>query len=293
VIALVKGNMKHTLFILFLTLSTIEAQPITISFVGDMTLGSSLYNKSFDIYYREKGPEYFLSGVDSIFKSTDLAVGNLEGVISDIGKPNPKKFNFRGKPSYLDILKYGGINVVSTANNHVYDYGDIGFENTLKNLDSSGIDNYGFNKVITKIIRGKKISFIADNGFRYNDTLMGRVQELKKNSDFVVVSMHWGTESSYKPNALQIRIGRNLIDSGADLVIGHHPHVLQPVECYKGKYIAYSLGNFCFGGNSNPREKRSMILICTLSDTIEIKKIPIMISSTDTTNDFHPVIINN
>jgi poly-gamma-glutamate synthesis protein (capsule biosynthesis protein) len=136
-------------------------------------------------------------------------------------------------------------------------------------------------------------AFIGQS-FSLQDSILSAIKSIRDSVDFIIVVIHWGKEREYHPDKKQTTMGHALINAGADLVVGHHPHVLQPIEKYRGKYIAYSLGNFVFGGNINPREKKTMILqTCFLkNEPVSIKQIPCMISSSDTTNDFRPVICN-
>lgn len=287
--------MKPILIILLLTCTW--AQPPTISFTGDCTIASSLYNKNFDEYYAAKGPAYFLSDMAPILGNTDLSVVNLETTITiaagvhPINKGYTPAYHFRGDPAYLDILKLGSVKMVSLANNHTYDYGDTGYVRTIHNLDSTKIPHYEYADVVQDTIRGKTVTFIADMGFHFNDSLVAMVKTWHAKSDFVIVSIHWGKEHAYKPCTLQKQIGHALIDAGADLVIGNHPHVLQPIEKYHGKYIAYSLGNFCFGGNSNPQDKLAAIITATLGTPVKLTVTPIKVSSRLDTNDFHPMTV--
>ena len=286
---LIEWVWMRLLIIVFLAVYVGAAR---IAFVGDVTLGTCYkHNQIFDSFAQNNPPEYFLSEAKPYFDSCDLAIANLETVIADPGLlPIPKRFNFLGKPEYLEILTQGGVNTVSVANNHTYDYGQEGFDQTLQNLDRYGIANYGYEKVLIKEIGGVKIALLSDNGFVYNDSLISRVSRYKDSVNHVIVSIHWGTERMYRPNPLQMRLSRDLVDAGASLVVGHHPHVLQPVEKYKGRYIVYSLANFCFGGNSNPKDKRTILLIANIDRLqVTLEKVPFRVSSVTHTNDFKPV----
>lgn len=265
---------------------------VTISFLGDCTLGSDARDPHFDPWVEEKGYSYFFSGVKQVLERDDYTLANLETTIIDSGTPVKKKFRFKGKPDYLNILKEGSVECVTVANNHTWDYGDSGYVHTGKYLDSFGIDFFGYSKVLIKEIKGMRFAFIGQS-FELEDSTIQRVKELRGSVDFIVIVFHWGAECAYRPNKEQKTLAHSLIDAGADLIVGHHPHVLQPVECYKGKYIAYSLGNFVFGGNKNPREKNTMILQADFLKSerrVILKKIPCRISSVDSINDFRPKI---
>ena len=267
------------------------SQQVTISFLGDCTIGCDTRWTMFDQYVERCGYAYFFSGVKNMLAADDYTVANLETTIIDSGTPLEKKFRFRGKPDYLNILKEGGVECVTTANNHSWDYGDSGYAETGRNLDKYGIGSFGYDKILTKDIKGLRFVFIGQS-FSLQENVLSLIKSIRDSVDFIIVVIHWGQESRYRPDRVQKNMGRALINAGADLVVGHHPHVLQPVEKYRGHYIAYSLGNFVFGGNINPREKKTEILqVFFLKNQLPaIKIIPCRISSVDTTNDFRPVI---
>ena len=281
------------IYVLLLCTAAVS-QSITLNFLGDCTLGSEVYNKSFDEMYQKVTPAYFFSGVKGILSKGDLNIANLETSITDSGNPVEKTFRFKGKPEYLQILKEGNVQVVNIANNHTHDYGEIGYRNTLTNLKKYGIAYYGYENVYTTVIKGIKLAFIGYMGRESRDTLFLKIRQYKYDGYTVIVTLHWGIESTYKPIEAQVQLAHFLIVAGADLVVGHHPHVLQPVECYNGKYILYSIGNFCFGGNINPRDKSSAIfqVIISKDQSIRINKIPISISSHTDFNDYRPMLKN-
>ncbi len=281
--------------IIFITLIFFTAPlfpQVTISFLGDCTIGNDMRSTVFDEYVAKYGYSYFFSKVKNILAADDYTVANLETAIIDAGRPVEKQFRFRGKPEYLNILKEGSVECVTIANNHSHDYGNDGFAKTRMNLDKYKIDYFGYDKYLIKNIKGLRFAFIG-NCFHVNEDMLSYIKEIRDSVDFIIVVMHWGKEKEYKPNAQQKMMAHELIDAGADLVVGHHPHVLQPVETYKGKYIAYSLGNFVFGGNTNPRYKKTMIFqaFFVKGEPVTIKQIPCSISSDPTTNDFCPVTI--
>ncbi|MBN1127589.1 MAG: CapA family protein [Chitinispirillaceae bacterium] len=267
------------------------SRQVTISFLGDCTIGCDARWNTFDRYVERCGYAYFFSGVQGVLAADDYTVANLETAIIDSGTPVEKQFRFRGKPDYLNILREGSVECVTTANNHSWDYGDSGYAETARNLRRYGIDFFGYDNVLFKDIGGLRFAFIGQS-FRLPDSLFPFIRSIRDSVDFIIVAMHWGQERRYRPDGRQRAMGRALIDAGADLVVGHHPHVLQPVEKYRERHIAYSIGNFVFGGNINPREKRTVILQAFFSKGLPpaIKKIPCRISSVDTTNDFRPII---
>jgi poly-gamma-glutamate capsule biosynthesis protein CapA/YwtB (metallophosphatase superfamily) len=284
-------TMKRTAAVMAFSAACVFSGQVTVSFLGDCTIGCDARWTTFDRYVERCGYGYFFSGVQSVLAGDDYTVANLETAIVDSGTPVEKQFRFRGKPDYLNILREGSVECVTTANNHSWDYGDSGYAETMRHLGRYGIDCFGYDNVLYKEIKGLRFAFIG-RSFRLPDSLFPFIGSIRDSVDFIIVAMHWGQERRYRQDRKQETMGRALIDAGADLVVGHHPHVLQPVEKYRGRYIAYSIGNFVFGGNINPREKRTMILQASFSKgrAPVIRKIPCRISSVDTTNDFRPVI---
>jgi poly-gamma-glutamate synthesis protein (capsule biosynthesis protein) len=275
--------------ILFLLFSSTFPQ-VCISFLGDCTIGCDVRWPGFDRSAEQHGYAYFFSEVKNILAADDYTVANLETAIIDSGTPVEKQFRFRGKPEYLTILKEGSVECVTIANNHSWDYGDSGYAQTRRNLDRYGIDYFGYDKILTRDIKGLRFAFFGQS-FSLQDSVLPLIRSMRASVDFIVVVMHWGNEREYQPDEKQKAMGHALIDAGADLVVGHHPHVLQPIEKYRDRYIAYSLGNFVFGGNVNPRDKRTVILQAYFQKNLQpsIKEIPCRISSVDTVNDFRPV----
>ena len=251
---------------------------ITISAIGDVTLGQDerfLYEGSFDHYYKLKGPNYFFSGVKKILSEDDLTIANLEGTLTDATEKPDKRhqgngaFFFRGNPHYTSILNDGSIEAVNLANNHSMDFLNKGLADTQSTLDHAGITHFGDKKVAVYEKNGVKIGLIGVNslgpleeGVDISDLmseLKADIQTLKERASLIIVSFHWGIENNYNPTQEQRQLGQFAVDQGADLVLGHHPHVLQTYETYQGKCIVYSLGNFVFGGNSNPKYKDTEI----------------------------------
>ena len=207
--------------------------------------------------------------------------------------PSLRTYRFKGKPEYLNILKQGSIELVNIANNHLSkDYGMTGLNETKKNLDAYGIDYYGYSKVFKREINGSKVCVCGNEGFdsKVYKNVMLNIKELRSSCDILIYTFHWGIERDYAPTEFQTRLAHYVIDNGADLVVGHHPHVIQPIEYYKGKPIVYSLGNFIFGGNNNPSDLDAMVYqIKFKSDkTYEDKPVLVEISSETNRNNFKP-----
>ena len=267
---------------------------LTLSVVGDCTLGTDEtfdYDTSLNAYYESYGGAYFLQNVKEIFSSDDLTIANFEGTLTDSEEREDKTFAFKGPASFTSILTEGSVEAVNTANNHSHDYGEQSFEDTLAALDDAGIVHFGYDETAVMDVKGVKVGMVGI--YELNDHL-GREQQLKDNiakvkadgAQLIVVIFHWGNETETVPDNNQTTLGRLAIDEGADLVCGHHPHVLQGIETYKGKNIVYSLGNFCFGGNSSPSDMDTMIYQQTFTvDSDGVKKdnvtniIPCSISS--------------
>lgn len=244
-----------------------ENVSITISAVGDCTLGvdrcqASLpnFNKEFQ---KRKSYTYFLRNVKDIFENDDLTIVNLEGTFTTRNTRANKTFAFKGRPSYVNILTKSSVEAVNLANNHSEDYGRGSYSDTVKTLDKAGITHFNGSSVAIMKVKGIRIGLVGIktmSSVNKEKELKSAIQKCKKKkADLIIVSFHWGIERDYQPNSLQKKHAHLAIESGADLVLGHHPHVLQGIEKYKGKYIVYSLGNFCFGGNTNPPDKDTMI----------------------------------
>lgn len=285
----------------------VEKKSITLSFAGDVTLGNyygSSYYGTFDHEFENQNGDYsyFLKNVEDIFKNDDLTVVNLEGPLTNTSiTPKSKKFAFKGSPSYVNILKSGGVDSVTLANNHSEDYYEDGINDTKNVLKENSINYFGLGESTIIDLKGIKIGLLGYNGWteNYTDEFLNNIKEdidkIKNEADLVSVYFHWGKERSNYPNQTQIDFAHFAIDSGADLVIGSHPHVVQGIEKYKDKYIAYSLGNFCFGGNKNPYDKDSFIYQQTfnfegnnLISADSPKIIPCSISSSINRNNYQP-----
>lgn len=278
---------------------------LTLSVVGDCTLGTDEtfdYDTSLNAYYENYGADYFLQNVKDIFSTDDLTIANFEGTLTDSDEREDKTFAFKAPASYASILTGGSVEAVNTANNHSHDYGEQSFDDTLAALDDAGIVHFGYDETAVMDVKGIKVGLVGI--YELHDHLE-REQQLKDNiakvkadgAQLIVAIFHWGNETETVPDSNQTTLGRIAIDEGADLVCGHHPHVLQGIETYKGRNIVYSLGNFCFGGNSSPSDMDTMIYQQTFTiDADGVKKdnvtniIPCSISSAayDGYNNYQP-----
>lgn len=276
---------------------------ISISAIGDCTLGNDrkILKNNFNYVYDNNGPKYFFSGVVNSLSKDDITIANLEGPITESKEFVEKKFVFKGAPEYTKIIKEGNIEVVNLANNHTYDYGVEGFEDTKRYLEQDEIEYFGYDKSSIIEKKGVKVGFLGYEGWDTvkKSVIKSDIKSLKEKTNIVIVSFHWGDERSNIPNNVQKELGREAIDSGADLVLGHHPHVIQGIEKYNGKNILYSLGNFCFGGNTNPEDKDTFIYKQEftfdsnkrLLKASEANIIPASISSSKDRNDYRPSIL--
>ncbi|KMT22598.1 CapA family protein [Clostridium cylindrosporum] len=279
---------------------------IKISAVGDCTLGSDTDDRgnSFtSVYNKKDDPSYFFSGVKNILSSDSLTIANLEGPLTTRGEKSSKRFSFRGSPEYTKILTTGSVEAVNLANNHSMDYGQIAYDDTKKYLKGDGIEYFGNNEKSIIEKNGIKIGLLGYKGWSSSNQIKKNIEleikRLKSEVNLIIVSFHWGDERAKTPNNIQKSLGKLAIDSGADLVLGHHPHVIQGIEEYNGKYIVYSLGNFSFGGNTNPKDKDSFIYqqsfkFDSSKKNIKIETpltIPVSISSSEGSNDYRPYIL--
>lgn len=286
---------------------TAEPVSITVSMVGDCTLGTDVnfdQSTSFDAFYQMKNdPGYFFQNVKDIFTADDLTVANMEGTLTTSNDRQQKTFAFKGNPSYTEILTQGGVEATNLANNHSHDFGDQSYEDTIQYLEAAGITTFGYDRTAVMDVKGIKVGLIGiyelKDGLGRQQQVIDTIQEVKdQGAQVIIVSFHWGTEKSNIPDDIQKTLAHLAVDQGADLVVGHHPHVLQGIEKYQGKNIVYSLGNFCFGGNKNPSDKDTMIFQQTFTvengelvedDVTNI--IPCSLSSESSYNNYQPMVL--
>ncbi len=277
-----------------------EPVEYTLSFAGDCTLGTSHYTYgNSGTFVRIVGDNYSypFENVLTYFEDDDFTMVNLEGTFTEHKKPAEKRFRFRAPTTYAKILTTGDVEAVNLANNHSLDFGQIGYEDTKKALDTENVtyvEDCGTAFYTTE--RGLKIGLYAAQFDLQVSTMQKGIAALREGgAELVIVSLHFGEEGSYRPTDQQKKHAHAAIDAGADIVYGHHPHVLQPIEEYNGGIIYYSLGNFSFGGNRNPRDKDTAIIRQTVireSDgTIHLgqtEAIPFCVSSVSGKNDYKP-----
>lgn len=273
-----------------------ENGEVTISLVGDMLMDGSVRAQ-----INQNGYHYPWEYVRDYFQDGDITIGNLETSITRGGTVWPdKQFNFRSDPENLEAMKKAGIDVVSLANNHSLDYGYDGLLDTLNHIDKSGIFRVGAGKdrgdafketIIEK--NGHKIGILGfsrvvpDVGWwatksrpglagAYDPQLpeaLEKIKEVKEKVDILIVSIHWGTELQTYPRDIDVVAAKKIVDAGADVIMGHHPHVLQGVEVYKGKPIFYSLGNFVFGVKSELTSSTMIAQVNIINGRVDSLKI--------------------
>lgn len=282
-------------------------QTIKISAVGDVALGpvqTRGYSSSIHAYYDKYGAEYFFEGVSDILTQDDLTLVNLECVLSDETERVEKTWNIKGKPQYTDILLAGSVEFCALGNNHSRDYGNQSLADTKQALEEADI-MYGIRDTIARYTGddGLTVGIISvkllSSHSKYEKYVENGIKTLQEEgTDLIIACVHWGVEKSYEPTDFQQSFGHQMIDWGADLVLGSHPHVLQGIEFYNGKLICYSLGNFVFGANVNPEDKDTMIFQQTftfvdgqLQDTLEAEIIPCRLSSVNNKNDYQPTVL--
>ncbi len=295
--------MKYfVLSILFCLIPLLLAEPcvsgekVTFCAVGDVLL-----DRGIRTMIDQKGIDYPFEKTASFLNSYDLTFCNLECPISRNGAPLNKPYVFRGDPSFVEGLRKSGLKIFSLANNHTLDYGREAFLETKKILECNGFHTLGAGsnqseasqeKIIMK--KGVNLVFLAFvtmpvEGIVYSEDLPGpaqtdiegivdKIQSLRRTSDYIIVSFHWGREYSPFPSTRQREYARRVIDHGADLVIGHHPHTIQSIEKYKGNFIIYSLGSFLFD-QSSQQGRQSFVFVCTFVDKKIVSPhiIPILI----------------
>jgi len=277
---------------------TPAAKEIVVSFTGDCTLGQNTGLTGSNTFSSVVGADYaypFKNAV-GILGQDDLTLVNFEGTLTNSDTPREKAFTFKGPPEYVEILKQGSIEAVNLANNHSFDFWDKGLQDTKETLDAAGIlwsidSSYAIYEV-----EGVKIG-MAGFCFPWDlDPIYDAIDSLRdQGCDIVIISVHAGVEKMYEPETQQVNMAHAIIDHGADIYIGHHPHRLQPIEQYNGKYILYSLSNFTFGGQPNLTDKDTAIVQCTF--TLEndqpvryrLHVIPFSMTTTFPGNDYCPI----
>lgn len=265
-------------------------------------VGDILLDRGVERTIERNGFDSIFSDTKNILRQSDITFGNLECPLSKRGSPSNQKYTFRAHPKYASMLKQAGFDVLSIANNHSMDYGNKALSDTIDALKDADILPIGYSKnrmtaVKPQIINknGIKIGFLAYNDVPFYDvdkmpngltinnvnmnTIANDIKAAGKLCDIQIISFHWGIEYMKYPTNRQRQLARLCIDSGADLILGHHPHVLQPTEIYKGKTIIYSMGGFLWDSNVLGADKSAIYQFdinktsCRLVKTIPIKVV--------------------
>ena len=288
------------------TVPSIVRKSVKISAVGDCTIGWDdrfSWGNRFDAYLESNNGDYsyYLAKVREVFREDDFTIANLETTFTSYPVKMEKTFNFSAPDAYKNVLLQGCIDAVSLGNNHTYDFGERGYLDTMAALDSIGIPYFGHDKYLVKEVCGVKIGLFSllDYGCQFYHEIDKALTYLKSQKcDLIIACMHWGVEHTYEQTWAQVTMAHYLVDNGVDLVLGSHPHVLQGIEKYKGKYILYSMANFCFGGNTDPDDKDTMIFQQTftfvngeLQPDDYIKIIPASVSGVSYCNNYQPVVL--
>ena len=280
-----------------------------ITFLGDCTLGGEEKNlndyRGFAQTVARNGYAYPFRNLIALTAADDLTVANLEGVLSDSKDllKTEKIFNFRGAAAYTEILKEGSVECVTLANNHSRDYGQAGYNDTVRALESAGIAYFGTDSMaVWRNEEGLMIGFLGVSGslsgnrYKAYEKQAGILKSL--GCAAVITVMHTGTEYEYEPDGYQRQVAGRAIPCGTDLIIGHHPHVVQGYEILDGVPVVYSLGNCVFGGNTNPRDHDALAVQAELSFEegvlagITLRFFPISVSGEERFNDYSPVLLS-
>ncbi|KAA0891649.1 CapA family protein [Oryzomonas rubra] len=262
-----------------------HGQEIVIGAVGDIMLAGR-----WAPFLKSKGYGHPFAGVTSALAMSDINLANLESPIANRGREyTTKKFRFRAEPEVARAVRTAGFNLVTLANNHSMDFGAAALTETMANLETAGITWIGAGENLAEArrmaiftVKGKKIAFLGYSLTQpveffaarqrpgtapgYETIFTPDIARARKEADYVIVSFHWGKEGRAMPTPFQRSIAHKAIDAGADVIIGHHPHVLQGIERYKKGIIFYSLGNFTFASKSAAADQ-SVIIRLRLDDT--------------------------
>ena len=279
-------------------------QTFTITVAGDTTLGSTddlrKRDDCFENVAAEKGYAWFLSGLTELFGADDLTLVNFEGTLTEETQKKEKLYNFKGPAEYTDILTLGSIEAVNIANNHTLDYGEQGRADTIANLEAAGLIVSGNGQLGIFEKNGVKVG-MTGYCFPYSNGKKDISKDVKAlreaGCQIVVASFHWGSEYRNDFTAEQRTIGRAALKAGADIVVGHHPHIVQGIEAYNDSYILYSLGNLVFGGNVDPSDRDAYAARLTFTvyedrcDPPELTVVPLRLTQNDKgTTDYRPIL---
>lgn len=277
-----------------------EPEPQVVFLAG----GDLLFTSNLNPFIKSKGRDYPFIGIKKYLKTADVVFANLEIPLTKNTEPIPDKgYTYRADPVWAKVLARNGFNLLTIANNHILDYGDKGLLDTLKVLREEGIHFSGAGenvkqarKAAVLTVKGLKIACLSysltfpkefyaqedkpGTAFAYTEFLKEDIPAARAIADIVIVSCHWSGELLHMPKDYQRKLAHKMIDLGADMILGHHPHIIQGLEIYKGKPIAYSLGNLAFSTYSRS-VKDSMLLRCRLDKQSKVSQLEIIPLSVD------------
>lgn len=256
-----------------------EDKSVKLILLGDVMLGRSVTTQSLKL----NNPKYPFLKVADRLKKADLVLGNLEAPFVEGCKKTDSGMIFCADPKMVEGLSYANISAVSLANNHINNYGQKGLNDTKKTLTEAKIDYTGDGNLVVKEIHGVKIGLLGFNFVSSQPTSLDykMINDSKKLVNILIVSVHWGEEYQENPNQLQKGIAVKLVENGADVVVGHHPHWVQSSEKVNGKPVYYSLGNFVFDQPWSEKTKEGLAVEMTFNGTnlVQEEKLPIKMVS--------------
>ncbi len=285
---------------------TSQGDTLILSFVGDCSIGDSFSTRNYDKGYaktvEKNGFDWPFSLVRPYLDADDVTVANLEVVFTTGKKQANKGMNLVADPKYAQVFLHSGVDVVNTANNHSFDFLAAGYQESMKTLDNAGISHFGTispgtvsmtDTILAYDVKGIKMGFV---GFTYPQDsdikrIEKRIQSLRdQGCNLVIASLHWGRELRTAPSSWQYSYAKKILDLGADVIYGHHPHILQPVQFYKGKPIFYSLGNFTFGtmGRADPDTGIFQLRYSLTKEGPELINFAVIPCRTQGTGDYRP-----
>lgn len=289
-----------SIFLLLVSSLPAEAGKVVLAVVGDIMLAGNA-SKTLS----RQGYEYPFAATTAILRSADIAVGNLETPIARKGSEfTAKKYHFKADPKAAAAIRKAGFTVLTLANNHIMDFGAQGLTETFHHLKNEQLlfTGAGRNLVEARVPavvekKGRKIAFLAYSLTHpvefyagpakpgaapgYPHFFLEDIKKAKSHADYVVVSFHWGAECATSPKSYQVNVARRAVDAGADVVVGHHPHVLQGIERYKGRLILYSLGNYAFCSMSRYADTSVIVRIVLDRGVQEVELFPLNVKNTE------------
>lgn len=307
-----KGWLLVLLCLLAWTVAGAETaeDEIVLSFVGDCSIGDAIQYEGAGTSYHsvidEKGYAWPFSLVQEYLAADDLTIANLEVVLTTETSHRDKRYNLRAAPDHVNVLLEGSVEMVCTVNNHCMDFHQAGYEEALATLDAAGISRFGtvypgqpngYDDLGVRDVGDLRVGFV---GFSYPQDydlkrIISRIRTLKeeKGCDLVVVSLHWGRETYMTPDQGQVTYAKSLIDAGADVIWGHHPHVLQPITFYQGKPILFSTGNFTFGTMSDvdPSTGIFQLAYARVNGEVQLTRLQVIPCQTQGSGDYRPYVL--